>query len=174
MERHLDLPDAHIAFSVEGSGETVLLMHGGFSPDWFVPAAARIGGHQVVTMQRAGYANSKDLAGGATVAAHAGHAAEVLRAVGAERAHVVGHSAGASVGLQLAYAEPELVGSLALFETAFPYAPDEPAMPGMPRAVAAAGRPEPHLTGADDQRTRRERQPGRTGTGEERGGTHPG
>ncbi|MCF3964143.1 alpha/beta fold hydrolase [Streptomyces fuscigenes] len=140
MERHLDLPDAHLAYDIEGSGETILLMHGGFSPDWFVPAASRIPDHRLITLQRAGYGGSKDLSGGASVAAHADHAAAVLRAAGARRAHIVGHSAGASVGLQLALAHPDLVGSLILFETAFPYAPEESPMPGMARAVEAAKR----------------------------------
>jgi pimeloyl-ACP methyl ester carboxylesterase len=137
-ERHLDLPGAHVTFTVEGSGEPVLLLHGGFSADWFVPAAARVTGHQVITLRRAGYGDSRDLSAGASVVDHAAHAAEVLRAVGARRAHVAGHSAGASVGLQLAYAAPELVRSLVLFEAAFPYAPAEPTMPGLARAARAA------------------------------------
>ncbi|WP_329453840.1 alpha/beta fold hydrolase [Streptomyces sp. NBC_01497] len=138
MKRQLDLPDARIVFTVTGNGETVLLLHGGFSPDWFTPVASRMPGYQVVTMQRTGYGESEDLTGGASVVAYADHAAAVVRAVGTERAHVVGHSAGGGVALQLTNAHPELVGTLALLETAFPYAPDEPAMPGMPRAIAAA------------------------------------
>ncbi|MFD3519103.1 alpha/beta fold hydrolase [Streptomyces sp. NPDC058653] len=138
MKRELELPDARIVFTVEGNGETVLLLHGGFSPDWFTPVAARMPGYQVLTMQRTGYGESEDRTGGPSIAAYADHAAAVVRAVGAERAHVVGHSAGGGVALQLTHAHPELVGTLTLLETAFPYAPDEPAMPGMPRAIAAA------------------------------------
>ncbi|GHJ37501.1 alpha/beta fold hydrolase [Streptomyces sp. TS71-3] len=139
MER-LDAADARIEYTDAGEGQPVLLLHGGFTGDWFVPVARNLAGdgYRVLHMHRAGYGGSEDLVGGVGVAAHAEHAAQVLQASGAGRAHVVGHSAGASVALQLAHARPDLVGSLVLLETAFPYAPDEPKTPVMPRAVAAA------------------------------------
>ncbi|MEU1624925.1 alpha/beta hydrolase [Streptomyces sp. NPDC020096] len=134
----LDLADARIAYTDDGEGEAVLLLHGSLSPDWFAPAAAHLAGHRVLRTHRAGYGKSEDLIGGVGVDAHAEHCAEVLRASGVRRAHVAGHSAGACVALQLAHAHPALVGSLMLFEAAFPHAPDEPRNPAMPRALAAA------------------------------------
>lgn len=138
--KRIDTAGASIAYTDDGEGQAVLLLHGGFCADWFAPAAKLlVDDHlRVLHMHRAGYGQSKDLVGGVSVDAHAEHAAAVLEASGVRRAHVVGHSAGASIALQLAHARPDLVGSLVLLETAFPYAPDEPKSSAMPDAIAAA------------------------------------
>jgi pimeloyl-ACP methyl ester carboxylesterase len=68
---------------------------------------------------------------------HARHRAEALRSLSIERAHVVGHSSGASVALQMAVTHPALVRSLVLIEPARPHAPDETTVPAMPRAMNA-------------------------------------
>lgn len=140
----LDVGDARIAYTDEGDGPAVLLLHGSFSADWFTPVGRRLAadGHRVLKVHRAGYGRSADLTDGATVAAHAEHAARVLEAAGVRRAGLVGHSAGAAVALQLARARPEVAQSLVLFDAAFPYAPDEPVHPAMPRAVEMAAQGE--------------------------------
>ncbi|MFI5632517.1 alpha/beta fold hydrolase [Streptomyces sp. NPDC051664] len=140
MEKCLDVGDAQIAFTDEGEGDAVLLLHGSFSAGWLVPAGRRLveDGHRVLNVHRAGYGQSKDLTRGVSVAAHAQHAVRVTEAADLRHAHVVGHSSGASVALQLAHARPDLVRSLVLLEAAFPYAPDEPKNPAMARAVEAA------------------------------------
>jgi pimeloyl-ACP methyl ester carboxylesterase len=136
----LELGDAEIAYTDEGEGDVVLLIHGSLTADWFVPVGRRLvdDGFRVLRLTRAGYGQSKDLAGGVSAAAHGEHAAKVLAAAGAARAHVVGHSTGAAVGLQLAHTHPDLVRSLVLLEASFPYLPDEPPFPPMAQAVAAA------------------------------------
>lgn len=138
--KSLNVGDAQIAYTDEGAGDAVLLLHGSFSADWFLPVGRRLGddGYRVLRMHRAGYGQSRDLAGGVGVAAHAEHAARVLEAAEVRHAHVVGHSTGGSVALQLAHARPDLVRSLVLLEASFPYAPDEPKNPAMPRAIEAA------------------------------------
>jgi pimeloyl-ACP methyl ester carboxylesterase len=138
--KRVDTADASIAYADDGRGPAVLLLHGSFSADWFAPAAKLLveDQYRALTMHRAGYGQSKDLVGGISMRAHAAHAAAVLEAAGVRRAHVVGHSSGASAALQLAHDRPDLVGSLVLLETAFPYAPDEPKSPAMPLAVATA------------------------------------
>ncbi|WUD76993.1 alpha/beta hydrolase [Streptomyces sp. NBC_00510] len=137
-EQHIVTPDADIAFWDEGDGEAVLLVHASFGADWFAPLAGLLPGLRVVRTHRAGYGRSRDLSGRLGVTDHARHLAEVLRARGIGPAHVVGHSTGGTITLQLAAAHPELVWSMVLLEPAFPYAPDEPESDAMRRAVAAA------------------------------------
>lgn len=138
--RRLELSDAEIVYTDEGSGDdVVLLVHGSLTADWLAPAGRRLveDGFRVLRFNRAGYEPSKDLAGGLSVPAHGEHAAKVLEAAGVERAHVVGHSTGAAVALQLAHVHPDLVRSLVLLEPAFPYVPGEPPFPPMEQALAA-------------------------------------
>ncbi|GAA3080554.1 alpha/beta hydrolase [Pseudonocardia yunnanensis] len=133
----LEFPDAGIAFWESGTGEPLLLVHGGLCADWFLPVARELQGYRVVRTHRAGYGRSRNLTGTLTVLDHARHCAEALRSLRIERAHVVGHSSGASVALQMAVTHPELVRSLVLIEPARPHAPDEPPVPAMPRAMNA-------------------------------------
>ncbi|MFE0632241.1 alpha/beta fold hydrolase [Streptomyces sp. NPDC058864] len=137
-EHHLLTPDADIAFWDEGDGEPVLLVHASFGADWFAPLAGLLPGFRVVRTHRAGYGRSRDLSGELSVADHTRHLAEVLDARGTGPAHVVGHSTGGTLALQLAAAHPQLVRSMVLLEPALPYAPDEPESDAMRRAVAAA------------------------------------
>jgi pimeloyl-ACP methyl ester carboxylesterase len=136
--RHLELEDSNIAFWDEGSGEPVLLVHASFSADWFAPLAQLLPEYRIIRTHRAGYGSSQDRSGQLGLTDHARHLAEVLRFQGFERAHVIGHSSGASIALQLASAYPHLVQSLVLLEAAFPYAPDEPKSDAMRLAMAAA------------------------------------
>jgi pimeloyl-ACP methyl ester carboxylesterase len=137
--KRLNLGDAEIAYADEGDGAAVLLVHGSLSADWFAAVGRRLvaDGFRVLRLHRAGYGQSKDLVDGVSVAAHAEHAAKVLEDAGVQHAHVVGHSAGGAVTLQLAHVRPDLVRSLVLLESAFPYAPDEPEFAPLPDAVAA-------------------------------------
>ena len=130
-----------VAYLDEGSGDdVVLLLHGSFSADWFVPVGRRLAedGYRVVLMHRPGYGQSGDLGSDVGVPVQIGEAVNVLAAAGVRQAHVVGHSSGCAVALQLALDHQELVRSLVLLEPAFPPAPDEPKNPAMPHAIAAA------------------------------------
>lgn len=62
----------------------------------------------------------------------------MLGARGIGQAHVVGHSTGGTLALQLAAAHPGIVRSMVLLEPALPYAADEPRSDAMRRAVTAA------------------------------------
>jgi pimeloyl-ACP methyl ester carboxylesterase len=136
--RVLELSDAHIALWDEGEGDPTLLVHASFGADWFAPVARLLPGYRVVRTHRAGYGHSLDLGGRLSLVDHARHLAESLRAQSIERAHVVGHSSGASIALQLAADYPPLVQSMVLLEPAFPYAPDEPTSDAMRNAIQAA------------------------------------
>jgi pimeloyl-ACP methyl ester carboxylesterase len=100
-----------------GPGTPVLLIHAGGFADWFRPMAAdpALDGHRVIRLTRAGYTGGP-VPAGLSIADHAAHAAEVLRRLGTGPAHVVAHSSGTTVALQLGLDHPALVRSLCLSE----------------------------------------------------------
>ena len=71
------------------------------------------------------------------MADHAEHCRLLLRELGIERAHIVGHSSSALIALQLALDAPDAVQSLALMDAARP-APATEAQAAFVREVAAA------------------------------------
>lgn len=101
-----------------GSGEPILLIHAGVFGAWFEPLAAdpALEGFRVIRMLRAGYTGGPAPAEHLGIADHARHAAAVLEALDATPAHVVAHSSGTVIALQLALDRPELVRSLVLSE----------------------------------------------------------
>jgi pimeloyl-ACP methyl ester carboxylesterase len=118
MVEYYHLAGAELAYTDSGGpGEPVLLMHAGMFGDWFAPMAAEpaLAGYRVIRVTRAGYTAAPAPAG-LTVADHAGHAAQLLRRLGTGPAHVVAHSSGVPVALQLDLDHPELVRTLCLSE----------------------------------------------------------
>lgn len=116
-------PDVQLDVSVRGSGEPVVLVHAGLFADWFKPLlgeAALVGRYRVVSFHRVGYAGSSRVAGAVSIARQAEHIRALLRHLGIERAHLVGHSSGANIALQLALDAPQQVRSLSLLEPALP------------------------------------------------------
>jgi pimeloyl-ACP methyl ester carboxylesterase len=112
------LGTAEVAYTDSGgTGETVLLIHGGGLADWFTPLAAApaLSGDRVIRMVRAGYTGAP-VPAGLTVGDHAAHVAALLHHLDAGPAHVVAHSSGSTVALQFAVDHPHLVRSLTLCE----------------------------------------------------------
>jgi pimeloyl-ACP methyl ester carboxylesterase len=101
-----------------GGGEPMLLVHAGVFGAWFEPLAAEpaLEGFRVIRMLRAGYTGGPIPTEHLSIADHARHAATVLEALDATPAHVVAHSSGTVIALQLALDRPELVRSLVLSE----------------------------------------------------------
>jgi pimeloyl-ACP methyl ester carboxylesterase len=100
-----------------GDGDAMLLLHGGGLADWFTPLAANptLRGNRVIRLVRAGYTDAP-VPDRLTVNDHSEHAAALLRHLGAAPAHVVAHSSGCTVALQLTIAHPGLVRTLSLCE----------------------------------------------------------
>lgn len=100
-----------------GDGAPLLLIHAAGSADWFTPLAAApaLGRHRVIRMVRAGYTGAP-APSGLTVADHARHAAALLHHLDAAPAHVLAHSSGTPIALQLAFDHPTLVRTLCLSE----------------------------------------------------------
>ena len=117
------LDGVDLEYLVRGSGEPVVLVHAGIFADWFKPlvdepALARR--YRMVSYHRVGYAGSSRVTGPVSIADQAAHLRGLMRHLGIERAHLVGHSSGGNIALQLALDAPQLAHSIVLMEPALP------------------------------------------------------
>ena len=110
---------AELEYEVSGRGEPAVFIHGAFIADTFRPLLAEpslAGRYRLILYHRRGYAGSSRASEPVSVARQAADCRALLRHLGVERAHVVGHSYGGIVALQLALDTPGVVHSLALLE----------------------------------------------------------
>ena len=110
-----------LEYEVKGSGEGVLLLHGGLLPDENTPLMSEpplVDSYRVLNYHRRGFAGSDHPEGKATIEDQVADARALMAEVGLERVHVVGHSLGGVIGVQLTLENPEMVHSLALLEPA--------------------------------------------------------
>jgi len=122
------LDGIELEYEVRGAGEPVVLMHAGVCADFFKPLVeepALTDRYRLVRYHRVGYAGSTRLAGPVSIAQQAAHCRALMRHLGIERAHLVGHSSSAMMVLQLALDAPETVQTLALLDAARPAPPSE-------------------------------------------------
>jgi pimeloyl-ACP methyl ester carboxylesterase len=120
MERAA-LDSIELEYEVSGTGEPIVFIHGAFIADTFRPLLAEpclAGRYRLILYHRRGYAGSSCASGPISVSRQAADCRETLRHLGVERAHVVGHSYGGAVALQLALDTPSMTHSLALLEPA--------------------------------------------------------
>jgi pimeloyl-ACP methyl ester carboxylesterase len=112
--------EVDLEYEVSGSGDPVLLIHGAFIADSFRPLLREplLGKYQLIAYHRRGYGGSSRTAVPMTGQAQAADCRALLQYLGLQRAHVVGHSFGGCIALQLALDAPELVHSLVLLEPA--------------------------------------------------------
>ena len=138
MER-IAVDGGELEVRTRGSGEPVLLIHGAGMAEAFAllldePALAK---YRLILYHRRGFAGSTHHTGPFPIAKQAADARAVLRGVGVDRAHVVGHSYGGVTALELALQDPKAVHTLALLEPALLDVPSGPAFfEGMQPAVA--------------------------------------
>src|SRR5262249_34375767 len=81
-------------------------------------AEPALAGYRLVRYHRRGYAGSAPVPAPSSIAQQAADGRALLRRLGIERAHVVGHSSGGAIALQLALDAPEGVHSLLFVEPA--------------------------------------------------------
>jgi pimeloyl-ACP methyl ester carboxylesterase len=106
-------------YEATGSGEPVVCIHGAFVADAFEPLRSVSGladRYRLITCHRRGYAGSSRTPGSVSVAQQAADCRALMAHLGVARAHVVGHSFGGCIALQLALDAPGAVRSLALLE----------------------------------------------------------
>lgn len=112
---------AELEFEITGTGEPVLLIHGALIAEAYAPLFAEPAlnsRYRLVRYHRRGYAGSSPVSAPFSLAEQADDCRALLRHLGIERAHVVGHSSGAVIALRLALDAPEVVHSLVLLEPA--------------------------------------------------------
>jgi pimeloyl-ACP methyl ester carboxylesterase len=121
--------DVELEYEVTGDGEPVLLISpviaDGLSPLTTHPALADH--YRLIRYHRRGWAGSTHTRTPTTIVDHAVDAAALLDRLGFGHAHVVGHSSGAVVALQLALDFPQSVDTLALLELPLFSVPSAPA-----------------------------------------------
>jgi pimeloyl-ACP methyl ester carboxylesterase len=138
----IDMPNTHhmqrisveggeLEYEARGDGEPVLFIHGAHIAASYAPIMeeAALTSYRLIRYHRRGYADSTPAEGPPStyIARAAADAAALLERLGIERAHVVGHSSGGLIALQLALDSPELLHSLVLME---------PALVGVPSGAA--------------------------------------
>jgi pimeloyl-ACP methyl ester carboxylesterase len=117
MDR-VEFDDVQVDFEVRGEGEHVVLVHASAFVSWYTPLVERLADHSTVTYRR----HIRRPAGGSyrplSAAEDAATCARLLEHLGWPTAHIVGHSYGALVALQMALDTPDRVASVALLEPA--------------------------------------------------------
>jgi pimeloyl-ACP methyl ester carboxylesterase len=118
-----DVNGLELEYEVSGSGDPIVFIHGAFIADSFRPLVADpslTDRYRLITYRRRGYGSTRGALDKRPITAQqqAADCAGLLRYLHIERAHVVGHSFGGCIALQLALDSPELVRSQALLEPA--------------------------------------------------------
>src|SRR5215212_4302320 len=107
-----------LEYEVRGAGEPVLLIDM-LIADCFVPLLpepALAHDYQLIRYHKRGWVGSTHTPPPLSIGEHAADAAALLEKLGVRRAHIAGHSTGASIGAQLALDHPEKVHTLTLLE----------------------------------------------------------
>ena len=116
MRKHVGLEYEDI-----GDGSVVLLIHGGMFAGAFAPLTREAGlveRYRLIRYHRRGFAGSDGFAGPFSIQDQARDALALLGRLGVEQAHVVGHSYGGAVAVELALEAAHVVRSLVLLEPA--------------------------------------------------------
>jgi pimeloyl-ACP methyl ester carboxylesterase len=117
-----------LEYELRGSGDPVVLIHWGLGAAWAEPLMedpALADRYRLLNYHRAGFGGSDRLEGPLSMSDHAAHCALLMRHLGIDRAHIVGHSSSADIALQLALDFPDAVHTLALMEPARPVPPTD-------------------------------------------------
>ena len=111
--------DVDLDYRILDSGdERVVLVHASPFVSWYQPLVAQLRAFSTLTYRRHLRKRGDDAYRPLTAAEDANICARLMDHVGWTNAHIVGHSYGALVALQLAMDQPENVGSVALLEPA--------------------------------------------------------
>ena len=119
VDGRMNLSGGAMAYTVAGTGPTVLLIHGlgGTRQTWRHLIAPLARNHTVIAPDLPGHGQSDPPAGDYSLGAHACALRDLLLALGHQRATLVGHSLGGGVALQTAYQFPERTDRIVLISS---------------------------------------------------------
>src|SRR5919205_3161074 len=111
MGEYIELPGVKTWYEVEGQGEPVLLLHGGFvtNETWGQQRADFAAKHRVFLPERRAHGHTPDVEGPLSYHDMAQDTIDFLSAVVGSPAHLVGWSDGGIVALLVAIERPDLV-----------------------------------------------------------------
>lgn len=147
------LSGVELEYQLAGSGEPVLLIPPGPLADGFLPFLSGenlADGYRLIQYHRRGQAGSSQSTPPVSYVEQAADAAGLLSHLGVSRAHVVGHSTGANVALQLALDRSDAVQTLVLLEPWLTTSPSAPAFfeqAGPPMEAYGSGETETAMAG---------------------------
>ena len=112
---YADVNGLHLYYELHGQGTPLVLLHGGLLTidinfAGLIPALAQR--HQVIAVELQGHGRTADIDREITPANLANDVVALLDHLGIDRAHVLGHSMGAAVALELAVNHPTRVRSV--------------------------------------------------------------
>lgn len=120
---------SELEYETRGEGEPVILVHGALIAGAYLPLLgeeALTTRYSLIRYHRRGFAGSDVVEGPFSIGQQAADCRTLLQHLGVERAHLVGHSYGGLIALQLAIDSPALVQSLVLLEPALMMVPSAP------------------------------------------------
>jgi pimeloyl-ACP methyl ester carboxylesterase len=115
----LRVDDFELEYSSRGTGEPLLFVHGGLLTSWLDPMSREVAlsaRYRMISYHRPGYGRSSLPSAPINLEDQARCGLALLHHLGVDRAHLVGHSIGGCIALQLALDAPDAVRSLALLE----------------------------------------------------------
>jgi pimeloyl-ACP methyl ester carboxylesterase len=126
MGEYVDLPGVKTWYEVEGSGEPLLLLHGGLvgNESWAAQRPAFTAQYKTFLPERRAHGHTPDVDGPLHYQDMADDMIDFIEAVIGEPAHLVGWSDGGIVGLLAAIARPDLVLKLVAIGANFLPAPE--------------------------------------------------
>lgn len=119
--QHAKVNGVDLEYDVRGSGEPVIFLHGGLLADENTPLMSQpalTDHYRLINYHRRGFAGSEHPPGKATIEDQAADCYALMQHLGVARAHVMGHSLGGVIAIQLAYSHPGSVHTLSLMEPA--------------------------------------------------------
>lgn len=112
---YADVNGLHMYYEVSGEGSPLVLLHGGMMTidlnfATLIPTLAK--SHQVIGVELQGHGRTADIDRALTPAALASDVVALLDHLGIDRAHLLGHSMGGAVAMELAVSHPDRVRSV--------------------------------------------------------------